>query len=85
MRLVLSDVDVTDNIDDEVNDVLPVVDAWWIGLLYAAGTVDYDCYVHQTRCNMRYHRTRIIHIYECKQKLNSLKRLVRTTVAMSPN
>jgi len=56
-------IDVIDNIDDELGDVLPVVDAWWIGFPYAAGTVDYECYVHLTRFNMRYHTTRIIHRY----------------------
>jgi len=57
---------VIDNVDDELDDVLPVVDASSIGLPYAAGTVDYECYVHLTRCNIRYHTTRIIHPYDIR-------------------
>ena len=57
-------IDVIDDVDDELDDVLPVVDAWGIGFPYAAGTVDYECYVYLARCNMRYHTTRIIHRYD---------------------
>jgi len=57
-HICLSKIDFIDNVDDELDDILPVVDAWGVGFLYAAGTVDYECYVHLTFCNMRYHMTR---------------------------
>ena len=51
-----SDVDRRNQVDKEVDDKLPIVDARRIGISYAARIVDYQCYVQKTRCNKRYHR-----------------------------
>ena len=63
MCLIFSDVDASDKVDHEINDVLPVVDAWRIQIPYAAGTVDYYCYVYPTCCNMYYHTTPMQYLY----------------------
>ena len=70
MCRIVSNVDRRDQIDHEIDDVLPVVDARGIGIPYAAGIVDYERYVQQTLCNMCYHTicvlaqfNGIIHVY----------------------
>jgi len=38
-----SDVDRRNQVDKEVDDKLPIVDARWIGIPYAARIVDHQC------------------------------------------
>ena len=70
------DVERGDNVNHEVYDVLPVVDAWRTRIPHVVGTVNYECNVQQTSCNVRYcttsaqcalsvnvtHRHNIIHV-----------------------
>ena len=49
MCLVSTDVDRRREVDQEVDDYLPVVHARKIRIPYAAGTVDDQRYVHLTR------------------------------------
>jgi len=51
-----SDVDRRNQVDKEVDDELPVVDARRIGIPNAARIVDHQCNVQKTRCNKRYHQ-----------------------------
>ena len=48
-----SDVDGRHYADDEAENQLPVVDARYIGISYAAGMIHYETYVHPTVCNRR--------------------------------
>lgn len=51
MCRTFSDVDRWDYFDHELDDEPPVVDPWGIGIPYAAGIIDYEWYVEQTRWN----------------------------------
>jgi len=42
MCRTFTDVDRRHYVDNEIDDVLPVVDSWRIGISYAAGIVDYE-------------------------------------------